>query len=60
MDKNMTKDEALEFFGGTKRLGAALNIWPHAISRWGKFPPKVRQYQIQVLSEGKLRVEDGV
>ena len=56
----MTTDEALEFFGGRKRLAAALDVWPHATARWGKFPPKVRQYQIQVLSDGKLRVEDGV
>ena len=56
----MTTDEALEFFGGRKRLAAALNIWPHSTARWGKFPPKVRQYQIQVISDGKLKVEDGV
>ena len=56
----MTTEEALEYFGGRKRLAAALDIWPHATARWGKFPPKVRQYQIQVITEGNLKVEDDV
>lgn len=54
----MKTKEAIEFFGGIKRLAEALDIWPHVIYRWGDHPPKARQYELQVKTGGKLRVED--
>jgi hypothetical protein len=38
-------------------LAELLGIWPHAIYRWGVFPPPQRQWQLQVLSGGRLKVE---
>ena len=53
----MKTSEAIEFFGGVKYLADALNLWPQAIYQWEKYPPVARQYQIQVLSKGKLKAE---
>lgn len=53
----MTKADALEYFGSRKRLAQALDVWPHAISRWGEYPPELRQYQIERLTGGELQAE---
>lgn len=53
----MKTKEAIDFFGGVKELASALSIWPHNISRWGEYPPKNRQYEIQVKSDGALVCE---
>lgn len=57
MGLKMKTEEAADYFGGRKKLADALGIWPHSTYRWGEFPPKMRQYQIQVLSKGKLMAE---
>lgn len=54
----MTTQEAKDFFGGIKGLSEALGIWPHNVSRWGEHPPKSRQYELEVKSNGKLVAED--
>jgi hypothetical protein len=48
----MTTKEAIKHFGGIKALAAALNIWPHNVSRWGEHPPKKRQIQIMEIING--------
>lgn len=53
----MTTQEAIDYCGGRKELAQALNIWPHAIGRWGKHPPELRQYQLERISKGKLQAE---
>jgi hypothetical protein len=52
----MTTDEAIKHFGGIKELARLVDIWPHAISRWGEYPPILRQYQIAHLSGHMLKV----
>jgi len=54
----MTTQEAIDHYGSVRRLAKALKIWPHAIYRWGDYPPEARQYQLQVLTGGKLKAED--
>ena len=54
----MTTQEAIDHYGSVRRLAEALKIWPHAIYRWGDHPPEGRQYQLQVLTDGKLKAED--
>lgn len=57
----MTPQDAIEFFGSQHRAAAALQISQPAIAKWvrrGRIPP-VRQYQIQVVSRGKLRADKG-
>jgi len=55
--KMMTTDEAKQHFGGIKGLATAIDVWPHVIYRWGKFPPMARQYELEVKSGGKLKAE---
>ena len=52
-----TKD-AVEFFGGIKKLAQELSIWPHVIYRWGDNPPMARQYEIEVKTNGALKAEE--
>lgn len=52
-----TRDAAI-FFGSKKKLADALGIQPSAVTMWGDSIPVSRQYQIQVLSKGKLRAEE--
>ncbi len=52
----MDKKSAIEHFGGTKALAAALNLTYQAVHGWESIP-LARQYQIQVLSEGKLKAD---
>ena len=53
----MTTEQAVRWAGGVKELAAALGIWAHAIYRWGEYPPKVRQYQIELFTKGGLVAE---
>ncbi|WP_025128888.1 Cro/CI family transcriptional regulator [Pseudomonas sp. PH1b] len=54
----MLTTEVIAFFGGKSKVAAALKVSPAAISQWGTEPPRSRQYQIQVLSDGKLIAAD--
>lgn len=56
--KKVTTDEAVQFFGGLKKLADALGVWPQVIYKWGERPPMARQYEIQVKTEGKLRADE--
>lgn len=47
--------EAAAFFGSKKKLADALLINPSAVTQWGDLVPEARQYQIQVLTKGKLK-----
>ena len=53
----MTTDEAITFYGTKKALAQALDIWPHVISRWGKYPPMARQYELEVKTRGELKAD---
>lgn len=43
------------FFGGKKKLADALGIYPSAVTQWGEDIPLGRQYQIEVMTEGKFK-----
>jgi len=43
------KKEAIESFGGVKKLADALGIQHSAVSQWGEFAPPLRAYQIREL-----------
>lgn len=53
----MTTQEAIAHYGGIKELAMELKIWAHVIYRWGKHPPKARQYELEVKTNGKLKAE---
>jgi hypothetical protein len=54
----MTTEQAIAFFGSRKKMADVLGIWPHASYRWGEYPPKLRQFEIERHSAGELKVED--
>lgn len=55
----MLSQDAIDFFGGVKKLSDALGIWPQAVYKWGETVPDLQAYKIQVLSKNKLMVDDG-
>lgn len=54
----MLTTDAVAHFGCKSKLAAALGISPAAVSQWGERVPQMRQYQLQILSGGKLLVGD--
>jgi len=53
----MKTSEAIEFFGGVKTLATALKCWPNEVYRWGEYPPKGKQFEIEVKTAGELKAE---
>lgn len=53
----MKTREAADHFGSKKKLAEALGIQPSAVTMWGETVPISRQYQLQILSSGKLMAE---
>ena len=54
----MKTSEAIQFFGSQVALKQALKLKARqTIHAWGEYPPEGRQYQIEVLTDGKLRAE---
>ena len=49
--------EVAGFFGSKTKLAVALGIRPSAVTMWGETVPESRQYQIQVLSEGRFKAD---
>ena len=50
----MKTQEAIKWFGSRKKMADALKIWPHGTYRWGEEPPKLRQFEIERITEGEL------
>jgi len=53
----MNIQKAIEFFGSKSELSRALGITPQALTYWGDEIPHVRQFQIEVLTKGKLKAD---
>lgn len=51
----MTTQEAIDYYGGVKKLADALGVWAQVIYAWGDEPPLSRQYELQVKTEGALK-----
>lgn len=51
----MKLGDVVDYFGSKKKLSEALGISGPAISRWGDEIPLARQYQIEVITNGKLK-----
>jgi hypothetical protein len=53
----MKTEEAVAYYGGTKKLADALGVWPQVIYAWGERPPMSRQYELEVKTEGELKAD---
>ncbi|WP_421159237.1 Cro/CI family transcriptional regulator [Aeromonas dhakensis] len=49
--------DVIDHFGGANKLAQALGCKPQAISQWSEFVPKGLAYQIEVLTDGKLKAD---
>ena len=52
----MTTQEAVDFFGSVTSVASAMGLTRDAVYKWGKYPPIATQFQIMVLSGGRLAV----
>jgi hypothetical protein len=39
------------------RLAKAMNVSVRAVHYWGEYPPIARQYQVEILTNGRLHAE---
>ena len=53
----MTLQQAINHYGTKSKLARALKVTPQAVNYWGDEIPIIRQYQIQVLTRGKLKAD---
>jgi len=54
----MTKSEAIAFYGGKpSKLARALGVHPAAVTNWSERIPEGRQYQLEVITKGKLKAD---
>lgn len=56
----MYKEDVLNFYGTPNNACKALEITPVAFCNWGKIIPKLRAYQIQVKTRGKLKIDESL
>lgn len=52
---NMKTREAKKYFGGVSKLARKLKIERAAIYQWGDEPPMGRQWEMELLTGGKLK-----
>lgn len=54
----MTTQEVLDFYGGYKAASKALNVTTNLFrsDTWDPEPPKLRQFQIYLLTAGQLKI----
>ena len=53
----MTKDEAIAYYGTQVQLAKALGITQAAVSKWPEQVPLLRQYELERLTGGALKVD---
>lgn len=51
----MTTQEAIDYYGGVKKLADALGVWAQVVYAWGEEPPMGRQYELEVKTKGELK-----
>ena len=51
----MTLKQVLKHFKSKADIARALNIQPQALTNWNKHIPMRRQYELERITEGKLK-----
>ncbi|MCO3711310.1 Cro/CI family transcriptional regulator [Pseudomonas aeruginosa] len=52
----MTKTQVISHFRGVSKVAKALNITYEAVRQWPEEIPKLRQYEIERITKGALKV----
>lgn len=53
----MTVKEVLDYFGTQAKVAEVLGISQASVSQWGDNVPKLRQFELERLTEGELKVD---
>lgn len=53
----MKTSEVIEHYGSKAAIAQALGISKASVTNWGAEPPAGRQYQLQILTKGKLKAD---
>jgi DNA-binding transcriptional regulator YdaS (Cro superfamily) len=53
----MKKRTAISYFGSSTKLAKKLKITKQSISQWGDDVPPLRAYQIERITNGKLKAD---
>lgn len=53
----MRTADAISHFKTASALARSLRITPQAITSWGELVPKVRQYELERITNGKLKAD---
>jgi DNA-binding transcriptional regulator YdaS (Cro superfamily) len=51
----MKKQDAIDYFGSAANLARELGISKASISQWGDDIPKLRAFELEQLTKGKLK-----
>ena len=54
----MNRQTAIDYFGSIPKLASALKITYEAVRQWGDEVPKLRQYQLEKITNGQLKADD--
>jgi len=53
----MTRSQAIAHFKGIPKLAKALGITYAAVAQWGENVPKLRQHELEKITQGELKVD---
>lgn len=53
----MKKKDVIKFFGTQEKTAKALNISQASVCKWGKNIPRLRAFEIERLTKGKLKAD---
>lgn len=53
----MNRADAINYFKGIAPLAKALGITYEAVRQWGDEIPQLRQYQLELVTNGQLKAE---
>ena len=57
MKKSMKKTDAINYFGSANVLAKKLNVSKSAVSQWSETIPRLRAFEIERLTKGKLKAD---
>ena len=53
----MTSNQVFKHFGSKAKAADAIGIQRQSINDWGKYPPCLRQLQIEKMTNGELKAD---